>query len=45
MIAYDEIEILGLCKAFLEGKWREVITVIDGRKCVETYKSCNQNRQ
>jgi len=43
LIADDEIEILGLYKAFLEGKGREVTTATDGRKCVDAYKRFNQN--
>ena len=44
LIADDEIEILGLYKAFLEGKGREVITATDGRKCIDAYKRFNQNK-
>ena len=43
LIADDEIEILGLYKAFFEGKGKEVITATDGRKCVDAYKRFNQN--
>ena len=43
LIADDEIEILGLYKAFLEGKGREVTTATDGRKCIDAYKRFNQN--
>jgi CheY-like chemotaxis protein len=43
LIADDEIEILGLYKAFLESKGREVITATDGRKCIDAYKRFNQN--
>jgi len=42
LIADDEIEILGLYKAFLEGKGREVITATDGRKCIDAYRRFNQ---
>ena len=45
LIVDDEIEILSLYKAFLEGKGREVITATDGRKCVDAYKRFNQNRE
>ena len=45
LIADDEIEILGLYKAFLEGKGREVITSTEGRKCVETYKRFNHGQE
>ncbi len=43
LIADDEIEILGLYKAFFEAKGKEVITATDGQKCVDVYSKCNQS--
>ncbi|MFB5625022.1 MAG: response regulator [Nitrosopumilus sp.] len=43
LIADDEIEILELYKAFLEGKGKEVTTATDGRKCIDAYRRFNQN--
>jgi len=38
LIADDDLDILGLYRAFLEAKGKEITLTTDGRKCVEAYR-------
>lgn len=45
LIADDDLDILGLYKAFLEAKGKEITLTTDGRKCVEAYKRKYDSQQ
>lgn len=44
LIADDDLDILGLYRAFLEAKGKEIILTTDGRKCIEMYKRENHSQ-
>ncbi len=41
LIADDDLDILGLYRAFLEAKGKEITLTTDGHKCIEVYKRKN----
>ena len=45
LIADDDLDILGLYRAFLEAKGKEITLTTDGRKCVEAYKKKYNSQQ